>query len=79
MAVEADRIERKHPLTLEAAISAHQADEMQTMNHQFILPRSLHGTYTVDCHAAGMVAGYVWAQMLWCETGRRSADYQTVT
>jgi hypothetical protein len=44
---EADRIERKHLLTLEAAISTHQTDEMQTKNLQLVLPRSLHDTYTV--------------------------------
>lgn len=43
---EADRIERKHLLTLEAAISGNQTDEMQAKNLQLVLPRSLHDTYT---------------------------------
>lgn len=43
---EADRIERKHLLTLEAAISTNQTDEMQAKNLRLVLPRSLHGTYT---------------------------------
>ena len=43
---EADRIDHKHLLTLEAAISTNQTDEMQTKNLQLVLPRSLHGTYT---------------------------------
>lgn len=43
---EADRIEHKHLLTLEAAISTNQTDEMQAKNLQLVLPRSLHGTYT---------------------------------
>lgn len=43
---EADRIERKHLLTLEAAISNNQTDEMQAKNLQLVLPRSLHYTYT---------------------------------
>jgi len=43
---EADRIEHKHLLTLEAAISTNQTDEMQAKNLQLVLPRGLHGTYT---------------------------------
>lgn len=43
---EADRIERKHLLTLEAAISSNQTDEMQAKYLQLVLPRSLQGTYT---------------------------------
>lgn len=43
---EADRIEHKHLLTLEAAISSNQTDEMQAKNLQLVLPRSLHSTYT---------------------------------
>jgi len=43
---EADRIERKHLLTLEAAISTNQTDEMQAKNLQLVLPRNLHDTYT---------------------------------
>jgi EcoRII C terminal len=43
---EADRIERKHLLTLETAISANQTDEMQSKQLQLILPRQLHATYT---------------------------------
>lgn len=43
---EADRIKHKHLLTLEAAISTNQTNEMQTRGLQLILPRSLHATYT---------------------------------
>lgn len=43
---EADRIERKHLLTLEAAISTSQTDEMASKNLQLVIPRSIHGTYT---------------------------------
>lgn len=43
---EADRIEDKHLLTLETAISTHQTDEMAAKRLQLILPRSLHQTYT---------------------------------
>lgn len=43
---EADRVQDKHLLTLEAAISTNQTDEMRAKNLQLVLPRSLHGTYT---------------------------------
>lgn len=44
---EARRIERKHLLTLEPAISVSQTDEMQDSNLQLIVPRSVHSTYPV--------------------------------
>lgn len=43
---EADRIDDKHLLTLETAISTHQTDEMSAKRLQLVLPRSLHQTYT---------------------------------
>lgn len=43
---EADRIDRKHLLTLEAAISKSQTDEMQSKDLQLVLPRTLHNTYS---------------------------------
>lgn len=43
---EADRIDRKHLLTLEAAISTHQTDEMQDKHLQLVIPFSIHKTYT---------------------------------
>ena len=43
---EADRIDHKHLLTLEASSSRHQTDEMQAKNLQLVLPRGLHQTYT---------------------------------
>lgn len=42
---EADRVERKHLLTLEASISANQTDEMKAKNLQLVLPAELHQTY----------------------------------
>jgi hypothetical protein len=48
---EADRIEHKHLLTLEASISKHQTDEMQAKNLQLVLPRGLHETYTPEQQA----------------------------
>lgn len=43
---EADRIDDKHLLTLETAISTHQTDEMAAKHLQLVLPRGLHQTYT---------------------------------
>lgn len=42
---EADRIEQKHLLTTEAAISINQTDEMASKKVQLVLPRALHTTY----------------------------------
>lgn len=44
---EADRIDDKHLLTLETAISPHQTAEMAAKRLQLVLPRSLHQTYTL--------------------------------
>lgn len=43
---EADRIDRKHLLTLEAAISKNQTDEMESRNLQLVLPKELHQSYS---------------------------------
>lgn len=43
---EADRIEHKHLLTLEAAISSNQTNEMQTKKLQLVVPQRLHESYT---------------------------------
>lgn len=43
---EAARIEQKHLLTLEAAISEHQTSEMQDHKVQLVLPRPLHATFS---------------------------------
>ena len=43
---EAERIEKKHLLTLEAAISENQTEEMQAKNLQLVLPEQLHDTYS---------------------------------
>lgn len=45
---EADRIENKHLLTIEAAISKNQTDEMKAKNLQLVLPASIHSTYTAE-------------------------------
>jgi len=41
---EADRIEHKHLLTLESAISANQTDEMRAKRLRLVIPRQLHAT-----------------------------------
>ncbi|HMH16185.1 MAG TPA: type II restriction endonuclease [Edaphobacter sp.] len=43
---EAKRIDHKHLLTLEAAISSHQTDQMQEHSLQLVIPRGLHMTFT---------------------------------
>ncbi len=43
---EADRIDEKHLLTLETAISTGQTAEMQAKRLQLIVPRALHETYS---------------------------------
>lgn len=45
---EADRIERKHLLTLEAAISKNQTEEMKAGRIQLVLPEKIHTTYTKE-------------------------------
>lgn len=42
---EADRIGRKHLLTLEPGISPAQTDEMRKENLQLVVPRELHSSY----------------------------------
>ena len=43
---EANRIDHKHLLTLETAISTNQTDEMHAKQLRLVVPRSLHSTYT---------------------------------
>lgn len=43
---EAKRIERKHLLTLQSAISINQTNEMRSENLQLVLPKELHSTYS---------------------------------
>lgn len=45
---EADRIENKHLLTLEAAISERQTDEMKMRKLQLVLPEELHESYSPE-------------------------------
>lgn len=45
---EADRIDHKHLLTLESAISVHQTDEMQAKKLQLVVPKEIHKTYTTS-------------------------------
>lgn len=43
---EADRIRHKHLLTLEAAISTNQTNEMIQKDLQLVIPKAIHKTYT---------------------------------
>ena len=45
---EADRIPKKHLLTLETAISRQQTDEMNEKDVQLVVPRQLHETFSVE-------------------------------
>jgi hypothetical protein len=45
---EADRIEQKHLLTLEAAISTNQTEEMKAKNLQLVVPSKIHESYSFD-------------------------------
>ena len=45
---EADRIEHKHLITLEAAISENQTDEMKSRMLQLVVPKPIHATYTAN-------------------------------
>lgn len=57
---EAARIENKHLLTLEPAISANQTDEMRAKKLQLVLPARLHETYQPTQRAWLMdVAGFL--------------------
>ncbi|MBN8223303.1 MAG: hypothetical protein J0L89_00630 [Xanthomonadales bacterium] len=48
---EADRIDDKHLLTLETAISVNQTSEMKSKRLQLVVPRGLHSTYNADQQA----------------------------
>jgi len=43
---EADRIENKHLLTLESAISVNQTEEMREKRLRLVIPRQIHATYS---------------------------------
>lgn len=45
---EAERIDKKHLLTLEAAISTNQTEEMKFKELQLVVPRKIHESYTKD-------------------------------
>jgi hypothetical protein len=45
---EADRIDIKHLLTLESAISHNQTTEMQQRNLQLVVPQKLHPTFNLE-------------------------------
>ena len=53
----ANRIERKHLLTLEPGISEHQTEEMRQRNLQLVLPRSLHATFTLAQRGSLLTVG----------------------
>ena len=48
---EADKIERKHLITLEGAISENQTNEMKSRMLQLVVPKAIHASYTEDQRA----------------------------
>lgn len=52
---EAKKIERKHLITLEPAISQDQTDQMHEMNLQLVVPLSIQHTYT-DSQLKGIIS-----------------------
>lgn len=48
---EADRVDDKHLLTLETAISVNQTSEMKSKRLQLVVPRGLHNTYNANQQA----------------------------
>ncbi len=54
---EADRIERKHLLTLEPGISPTQLSEMHAREVQLVVPRSLQASYQVPGHVSILTLG----------------------
>jgi hypothetical protein len=48
---EADRVQNKHLLTLEASISTSQTSEMQAKYLQLVIPQGLHSSYTPEQQA----------------------------
>lgn len=45
---EADRIKRKHLITLEGAISENQTNEMKSRMLQLVVPKEIQETYTTE-------------------------------
>jgi hypothetical protein len=45
---EAARIDPKHLLTLEPAVSENQTDEMRAKSLQLVVPKRLHATYRLS-------------------------------
>ena len=43
---EADKIDRKHLITLEGAISENQTNEMISRQLQLVVPKEIHATYS---------------------------------
>ena len=71
---EADRIERKHLITLEGAISVNQTDQMRSRNLQLVVPEPIQKTYTPEQqkHLFTFHRFIIWVrvrQMQACEEG----------
>jgi hypothetical protein len=71
---EADRIDRKHLLTLETAISSNQTDEMRAKHLQLVLPRQLHDTYSASQQTWLMDVTSFIGMVRDRQAGRRATD-----
>lgn len=71
---EADRIERKHLITLEGAISVNQTDQMHSRNLKLVVPKPIQKTYTPEQQKQLLsfecfIAMVIFRQLLACEEG----------
>ena len=48
VAFEADRVRRKHLVTLEPAITAKQTEQMHAADVQLVIPADIHPTYSAE-------------------------------
>lgn len=69
---EADRINRKHLLTLEAPISSKQTEQMQAMKVQLVLPQKLHQAYLPEQQKSLMTVSD-FMRHIFCQQGKASA------
>ena len=72
---EADRIEHKHLITLEGAISENQTNEMRCRQLQLVVPAPIHATFTVSqqewLYRVGDFLAEVQDRQRFCDTYRR--------
>ncbi len=65
---EADKIPRKHLLTLEPGISEPQTEQMEASNLQLVVPQGIQGSYTIAQQA------WLWNLGQFIEHVKRSSE-----